>query len=531
MLDTQTILHSDTSTVPQRADQSPCASRVLLRAAGLTKSFGGRRVLGGVSLELREGEVVLLRGDNGSGKTTLLNILTGSLAPDSGTIHLSANGSEETFRFPRRWWHHMNPLDHFLPERVAREGVGRSWQDTRLFRTVQLADNVAVAEPYHPGENPLNVLFRPARVKRAEAVADTEAIAMLDALGLEGRGQSSADMISLGQIKRVAIARAASAGGKILFLDEPLAGLDNDGVQAVLRLLRRLAAEHKVTLVIIEHVWNVHHILDFATTLWTLRDGALTSESLEAGDNESVQENGAASLTCFQEFVAGLRLIETRALPRGATLAVYRLPGREEAGAALLEVEGLIVHRGRRPVIGENRKTVDAQSGLSFVLHDGDLAILQAPNGWGKTTLFEAVAGLLPAPRGAVRLLGKDMTRSQAWERSRAGLRLLRADKRAFPSLTVDETFALSGVFETPAAFASLHSQNMQQLSGGEQQAVSLGQMTASREHVYLLDEPFSALDTQHVNEMFGAVRVLVEREKTALLVALPAVEPGGGDS
>jgi len=114
----------------------------LLRIKGLCKAFGGQVVLDGVSLELRRGEVALLRGDNGSGKTTLLNILTGNLEPDAGTIQLFTNGMAENFHFPRRWWQHLNPFDHFSPERVAGEGVGRTWQDIRLFSEQSLCDNI-----------------------------------------------------------------------------------------------------------------------------------------------------------------------------------------------------------------------------------------------------------------------------------------------------------------------------------------------------------------------------------------------------
>jgi ABC-type branched-subunit amino acid transport system ATPase component len=520
--------NSDAQPVPATSGQEP--GRVLMQVNGLRKAFGGQVVLDSVNLELREGEVVLLRGDNGCGKTTLLNILTGNLTPDAGTIHLCANGSEETFRFPRRWWQDLNPADHFLPERVAREGVGRSWQDTRLFATVSLVDNIAVAEPRHPGEIPWNLFFRPKKVRDAEAKVNNEAVALLDALVLHGREQSSADMISLGQTKRVAIARAASAGGKIIFLDEPLAGLDTDGVDAVLNLLRPLAAMNKVTLVIIEHVWNVHHILEFANTVWTLRDGKLMVEFLDSRDRAAVENGPASSRKQLQELTSGLRLVGSVALPCGATLSTYREPDRFGAGELLLDVSRIVVRRGHRSVIGENGEAEsNANDGLDFVLRAGDLAILQAPNGWGKTTLFDALAGLLPLTRGTIQLLGHDVTHAPTWKRSRAGLHLLRADKRAFPSLTVTETFALSGSGAAQEALNGLRSQQIGQLSGGEQQSVALTQLAASGKHVYLLDEPFSALDGQHVSATFRAIRDLTSRERTTVLVAMPAVEIAGG--
>lgn len=500
------------------------APRVLLDATGLAKGYGGRVVLNGVNVTLREGEVVLLRGDNGSGKTTLLNILSGNSVPDRGAIRLSASVSEETFRFPRRWWQKLNPADHFLPERVARHGFGRTWQETRLFSTIPLVDNVAVADPRHPGENPLNVLFRPSRVRAAEVAAQAAAETLLETLGLQGRARSSADMVSLGQTKRVAIARAARAGGSVLFLDEPLSGLDGGGIQAVVALLRELAAAHNMTLVIIEHVWNAQHILGFATTLWTLRDGELTVEAVDSRAATDVNEPHRAAVETLQQLVVGLPCVGRRLLSGGGRLSVYRHLERGQAATPLLDVEGLVVRRGRRSVIGDEGPASASLSGLNLRLSEGDLAVLEAPNGWGKTTLFEALAGLIPVSLGHVRMLGADLTRNSPWERARSGLHLLRSSGRQFPSLTVEEAFELCGGRGCPASLNHLRSQDVRQLSGGEQQAVSVAQMTMSNKRVYLLDEPFSALDAPHVAETIEAIRGLARREGTAVLVAVPFV-------
>src|SRR5439155_9932234 len=137
-----------------------------------------------LDLTLHEGEVVLLRGENGSGKTTLLNILTGNLEPDAGTIHYLADNSPRSYRFPRRWWQELNPFDHFTPEFVAREGIGRTWQDVRLFNAQSLRDNIAVAAPENAGTNPICALLSPARTRKCEAQICHEADALLAPLGL-----------------------------------------------------------------------------------------------------------------------------------------------------------------------------------------------------------------------------------------------------------------------------------------------------------------------------------------------------------
>ncbi|MEI6415565.1 MAG: ATP-binding cassette domain-containing protein, partial [Pseudomonadota bacterium] len=268
------------NTRPETDTSDPSLGRVLMQVNGLRKSFGGQTVLDGVDLDLHEGEVVLLRGENGSGKTTLLNILTGNMEPDVGDIHLYVNSHPEHFRFPRRWWQEINPWDHFTPERVASEGVGRTWQDTRLFGSQTLLDNLAVASPDQPGEKPWHILSRPRRCLQAEAENRQAVQALLNALELGDRCESSADMISLGQTKRIAFARCARANTKIVFLDEPLAGLDQKGIASIIAVLRELAVAHRLTLVIVEHVFNIPIILDFATAVWTLADGRLTRETI-----------------------------------------------------------------------------------------------------------------------------------------------------------------------------------------------------------------------------------------------------------
>ncbi|MEI6972522.1 MAG: ATP-binding cassette domain-containing protein, partial [bacterium] len=265
---------------PETDASRQALGRVLMQVKGLRKSFGGQVVLNGVDLELREGEVVLLRGENGSGKTTLLNILTGNMEPDAGEINLFVNSHPEQFRFPRHWWQELNPWDHFTPERVASEGVGRTWQDVRLFGSQTILDNLAVARPGQPGETPWRMLSRPRACLNAEKENQQAVIALLQTLGLGDRGESSADMISLGQTKRIAFARSAHANTKIVFLDEPLAGLDQKGTENVMSLLRELATTHRLTLVIVEHVFNIPIILDFANAVWTLADGRLTRETI-----------------------------------------------------------------------------------------------------------------------------------------------------------------------------------------------------------------------------------------------------------
>lgn len=503
----------DTAGYCQRVE--PLAKRsVVLRIRDLRKSFGGQVVLDGASAELREGEIVLLQGDNGSGKTTLLNILSGNLEPDSGFIDLRINGASEDFAFPRRWWQNLNPFDHFTPERVAREGVGRTWQDVRLFGTMALAENIAVATPHQPGENPFSVFFQPGKTRRKELENLQAASIRLDGLGLKGREFSSADRISLGQTKRVAIARAVQAGARILFLDEPLAGLDSGGIENVLNLLRELVREHRVTVVVIEHVFNIPRILDLADAVWTLQNGKINVET-PATIREQRTGSDADIVSWAIEQLGRESTVSNEPLTEGAVL--WRIQNSQSniqrSATPLLEVRELVVRRGKRIVVGREESD-EAVQGLSFSIARGEILILQAPNGWGKTTLADAIAGLIPIEGGEIRLAGKRVENLPAWERARSGLSFLPAKNTLFPNLTVRENLRLANTSRDSDSFAGHQARSVGSLSGGERQRVSLATVKPSCFGIY--DEPFSALDK---STLAGQLRTISEQHESTLIL------------
>jgi branched-chain amino acid transport system ATP-binding protein len=445
-------------------------STTVLSTEGLKKSFDGHEVLKDVNLELQRGEIVLLRGANGSGKTTLLNILTGNLEPDAGTINIYANGTAEHFRFPRKWYHNLNPFDHFTPERVSREGIGRTWQEVRLFSTLNLQDNIALAYPDQKGENPFCALIR--SHKKQEKHNLDVSNERLKALGLEGREKSSADMISLGQSKRVTIGMALQAGAKILFLDEPLAGLDEAGIRDIIGQLKLIAREKQITLVIVEHIFNMPAILDIATKVWTLKNGRITIETPKQVKEEIKISNGFRIQGWIKQVDADScedNVVEER-LPGGAILRKFVLSGKNTR--TVLEVKDLVVHRGKRLVIGE--KSADGNiKGVGFKLCEGELALLEAPNGWGKTTLFEALAGLIPIDQGVINLYDQHIETVPSWDRVKKGVRFLQARENIFPGLTVKEMHRLTGNKESINSFPEIMHKSGSDLSGGERQKLS----------------------------------------------------------
>jgi ABC-type branched-subunit amino acid transport system ATPase component len=493
----------------------------LLRARDLRMAYGGNTVLDGVEASVRRGEVVLLCGENGSGKTTLLNILTGNLVPDSGALRVNTRAGTREFVF--RGSRTARSLFH--PEHLANAGLGRSWQDTRLFATQSLLHNVAVARPGQLGERPLAAIARREASWRAEQANRLAAAALLTRLGLSARADSSADMVSLGQAKRVEIARAMYARAEVLFLDEPLAGLDSTGREEVLRLLRELVERDGVTLVMIEHLFNIPHLLDLATTVWTVRSGALHVEEAKAARQRLLADSRGgleAGEWIVREFAGDGWTVTRSRLGADGELTVCAPPGPPRE--AVLSVRDLVVARGKRLAVGN--VAGDRTGGLTFSLRAGEVAVLQAPNGWGKTTLLEAIVGLLPVRGGSIAVSNRAMEHRPVWERVAAGVSFCRSRDQGFPELTVRDAFRLSRVERNPPGLGALLNRRMWTLSGGERQRVALACSLerSPRPKIALLDEPLSALDPAGVRTLRD---MLCPKAGSATLIAIPVTRSG----
>lgn len=490
---------------------------VLLRATDINKSFGGHTVLENISLELRQGELYLLYGENGSGKTTLLNILTGNLEPDRGAIELYANGISENYNFPRSAWKRISPFDHFSPERFARERVGKTWQEIRLFDTQNLINNITVATPKQKGENPILALLQRRKVQEQEILNRQRATVILNSLGLDGRGTSSADRISLGQAKRVAIARAVQAGARILFLDEPFASLDSKGIDQVLELLVRLVREKKLTVVIVEHVLNFHKLMDYTTKVWALENGYLVVMNPSEIRNEKIKYFESNIKTWINKIAGSKSEKKYQNLPGEAKITRI-VHSAQDKKLPVLEVEDLVVKRNNRLVIGRSvNKRIE---GLSFSLYEGELSILQAPNGWGKTTLLEAIAGVIPISQGNIKLLGKSIATLTPWERAILGVSLFQAQNNTFLSLKVREVLRIAGCNDVSIKLKPFLERQMSSLSGGEKRRVALTAALANHPKVAILDEPLTGLDDKGHNLLFEKLNSL----KGAKIIALPSI-------
>jgi branched-chain amino acid transport system ATP-binding protein len=208
---------------------------LVLRVEGLVKTFGGLRALDGCAFEAAADGITGLIGPNGSGKSTLFNCLTGFYAPDAG--HMEFDGV---------------PLDGLAPWAVARRGLVRTFQQTRVFPRLTCLENLLFAPAGQPGERLLPALLRPPAVRRSEAALRDRADGLLARVELAGHADALAGSLSYGQQKLLELARALMTGPRLLLLDEPAAGINPALLERLVALIRELHAEGKGFL-IVEH--------------------------------------------------------------------------------------------------------------------------------------------------------------------------------------------------------------------------------------------------------------------------------------
>jgi len=212
----------------------------LLTAQGMRKEFGGLVAVNDVDFKVPGGSIVSLIGPNGAGKTTFFNMLTGVYKPTAGRIVF--DGADITGKPP-----------HAVTER----GIGRTFQNIRLFQTMTSLENVLVGMHTRLKGGILTSILRTPGVKREERRARERAMELLVYSGLRGRDEELARNLSYGDQRRLEVARALATQPKLLLLDEPTAGMNPQETAEFTDFVAKLRREEKLTVLLIEHDMRV----------------------------------------------------------------------------------------------------------------------------------------------------------------------------------------------------------------------------------------------------------------------------------
>lgn len=247
-------------------------SKVCLAVRGINKSYGERKILENLSFNIQGGSIVVLMGTNGAGKTTLFNILSGFLKQDSGTVLFKGIS-----------------IDRLDPYKVARMGMGRSFQDLRLVSRLSVKDNLMLAFTGQSGENWWNTFFPRRKDMEEQRQNSTKAIEILKMCFIDDVADCYADEISYGQQKLLNLACCIAEGSDLLLLDEPVAGVNMSFREKIADVIMLLKQSGK-TLLIIEH--NSDFIQSVADRIIFLHDGTIsTFDSYQLFSNDEFVKN------------------------------------------------------------------------------------------------------------------------------------------------------------------------------------------------------------------------------------------------
>ncbi len=236
----------------------------LLETNGVTKTFKGLVALSNHTLQVQKGDLLGVIGPNGSGKSTLFNVISGFLAPTNGSIKLE--GQE---------------ISGLEPAKIARLGIARTFQGTRLFKELSVLENVQASAQLRQPVNLAQALLGTMQTQ-TKAIHDT-AIEMLALVKLESRSSDKAGSLPYGDQRRLEIARALATRPKLLMLDEPAAGLDSSETRALLELIRKIRDDYNVAVIVIEHDMDL--IMNLCERIQVLAHG----ETIAQGTPSQVQ--------------------------------------------------------------------------------------------------------------------------------------------------------------------------------------------------------------------------------------------------
>ena len=211
------------------------AENEMLKVEHVTQKFGGLTALSEINIRINRGEIVGVIGPNGAGKTTLFNLITGIYTPTEGRICLE--GEDITGK---------------KPYRIAEMGISRTFQNIRLFKKLTVMDNVIIGMHSRTKSNLLDAVFKTPRRRREEKAGVQKALECLDFLHLKELRYHLADSLPYGAQRRLEIARCLATSPKVILLDEPAAGMNEQETMELMEIIRKLK-KGGYTILLIEH--------------------------------------------------------------------------------------------------------------------------------------------------------------------------------------------------------------------------------------------------------------------------------------
>lgn len=449
----------------------------MLGVEGVSKAFGALAAVQDVSFSVSAGEVLGIMGPNGAGKTTLLNLIMGVFPVDKGEIRFEGER-----------------ISGLPTSEISRRGIGRTYQIPQPFRRMTVIENLMVGELY-------------AGQQRAMRVARSNAMGVLERVGLASMADAVAGKLGLVDLKRLELARALSLQPRLLLLDEIAAGLVESEISDLAKLLQDLKQAGQ-TMIVIEHVLRVmfEHcdrllVLDFGECVTTGTPGEVARDQ-RVIDIYLGTEEGRTQV----------------ALASGASFSPP--DGRPEL-LSLFEVSA---------AYGEFQALFD----VSLEVREGEILALIGQNGAGKTTLIRAITRQMPIISGDIKLRGQSLLQIAAHDMVELGVAQCFEGRKIFPHMTVRENLEVGAyanharakrqqtiqrIFELFPILAERTDQLGGTLSGGEQQMLAIGRALMALPDLIIFDEISLGLAPLVIDHLYEAVLEINRQGTTVLLV------------
>lgn len=209
---------------------------MILEARHILMQFGGLKAIDHLDFDIQQGEIFGLIGPNGAGKTTLFNIITGNYKPTKGVIRFS-----------------HEDIVGLKPHKVIQKGIARTFQNIRLFSSMSVLENVLIGYHNRIHYNFIEAVLRLPRFTKEENRIRSEAMEILDYIGIGEHAHVPATALSYGEQRKVEIARALATNPKLLLLDEPAAGMNPRETEDLAKIIRNVRKDYDLTITLIEH--------------------------------------------------------------------------------------------------------------------------------------------------------------------------------------------------------------------------------------------------------------------------------------